>query len=77
MLDWLCVLRGLDGLGEVTVHKIVKVTCCRKQNLISLKVSSKRLLFHCNFCYKHFNPKSQSKNTIKTIKHNYVFVKIG
>ena len=77
MLDWLCVLCGLDGVGDVTDHKIVKVTCPRKKNLISLKVSSKRLLFHCNFCYKHFNPKNQSKNTIQTIKLNYVFVKIG
>ena len=31
------------------------------QQLISLKVSSKRITFHCNFYYKHCNYKNQSK----------------
>ena len=44
-----------------------------------MKVSSKRILIHCNFYYKHFNcikKKKISKN-MQTIKDYYVLVKIS
>ena len=46
------------------------------QQLISLKVLSKRIMFHFNFYCKHFNYKNQSKN-IQTRKGNYVLIRIG
>ena len=42
----------------------------------SLKVSSEKKSFQCNFDYKHLFIKINKKNIIQTIKGNYVPVRI-
>ena len=42
-----------------------------------MKVASKRILFHCNFDYKHFIYKINQKNIKETIQGNCLLVSIG
>ena len=47
------------------------------EQIISLTVLSKIILFRCNFPYKQFNYKNLLKNIMQTTKGNFVLVRIG